>query len=134
MRRDTKPRVTVRLTEEVTCCDRAERQRRRKTEQQSVAGGKERGKKLEERRQELVLPGPGASFCSQRLQSFQNNGGDRQSRLAKLLCGCYTTHNARSLLLTSKNSQIDWITSSISGDKINCVNVPKMISDDQISG
>ena len=70
-----------------------------------VGGGElwKRGgsKKLEERRQELVLPGPGASFCSQRLQSFQNNGGDRQSRLAKLLCGCSTTHNARSLLLTS---------------------------------
>ena len=65
-----KAKVTLWLTEEVNCCDRAGGAK--KEERQSRLGRSRRcgvgvgSKKLEERRQELVLPGPGASFCSQR--------------------------------------------------------------------
>ena len=66
--------MTVRLTEEVNCCDRAggakkeERQSRlgRSRRCGMVVVGEGGSKKLEERRQELVLPGPGAPSCSQR--------------------------------------------------------------------
>ena len=73
--RQQKAKVTaVWLTEEVNCCDRAggakkeERQSRlgRSRRCGMVVVGEGGSKKLEERRQELVLPGPGASFCSQR--------------------------------------------------------------------